>query len=153
MLLAEMLKDYKGKNPVELLALNGEDFYAVPGQMKYLELNKDKMQGIKLAVNMDGMGFKGKKTAFSFYGIGRKESKKISSIFLKNQGFMKGDMWPQGDHMVFASAGVPAAAITSENFNQLCAEITHTYRDKPSIADCGKLVDTAEALKELILKY
>ncbi|HNZ29523.1 MAG TPA: M28 family peptidase, partial [Candidatus Goldiibacteriota bacterium] len=99
MLLAEMLKDYKGKNPVELLALNGEDFYAVPGQMKYLELNKDKMQGIKLAVNMDGMGFKGKKTAFSFYGIVRKESKKISSIFLKNQGFMKGDMWPQGDHM------------------------------------------------------
>ncbi|HPN63909.1 MAG TPA: M28 family peptidase [Candidatus Goldiibacteriota bacterium] len=153
MLLAEMLKDYNGKTPVELLVLNGEDFYAVPGQMKYLELNKGKMGQIKLAVNMDGMGFKGKKTAFSFYGIAGKESKKISSVFLKNQGFIKGDMWPQGDHMVFASAGVPAAAITSENLNQLCADITHTYRDKPSIADCAKLVDTAEALKELILKY
>lgn len=151
MLLAEMLKDYKGKTPVELLALNGEDFYAVPGQMKYLELNKGKMGQIKLAVNMDGMGFKGEKTAFSFYGVGRKESGKISSVFLKKPGFINGDIWPQGDHMVFVSAGVPAAAITSENFNQLCAEITHTYRDKPSIVDCGKLVETAETLKEIII--
>ncbi|PKL91053.1 MAG: Zn-dependent exopeptidase M28 [Candidatus Goldiibacteriota bacterium HGW-Goldbacteria-1] len=150
MLLAEMMKNYTGKNRLEILALNGEDFYAVPGQMKYLKVNNNKMDKIRFVINMDAAGMKGKKTAFSFYGMQGADAVKIRRVFSDAPGFVEGSQWPQGDHMVFASFGVPAVAITSENFTQLCSEITHTDKDKPSLVDYKKLVDIAETLKKMI---
>ena len=67
MLLAELLKDYQGKKTIEILALNGEDYYSVGGQMEYLRRHQGKMDQIGLAVNLDGVGFAGHATGLSFY--------------------------------------------------------------------------------------
>ena len=37
LLLGELLKDFEGSLGVELVALNGEDYYSNPGEMQYLE--------------------------------------------------------------------------------------------------------------------
>ena len=44
LLLAELLIDYAGNNLIEIVALNGEDYYAVPGQMCYLRDYQDRFQ-------------------------------------------------------------------------------------------------------------
>ena len=58
LLLAELLGEYTGGRLIELVALNGEDYYAVPGQMLYLAQNKDRFHEILLNINIDGAGYK-----------------------------------------------------------------------------------------------
>jgi aminopeptidase YwaD len=53
--------------------------------------------------------------------------------------------------MVFAMNGIPALALTSENFNEILTEIAHTPRDRPELVDCEKLVEIAVALQELLV--
>ena len=69
LLLARLLKDYTGDRLIELVAFNGEDYYAVPGQMLYLQANQDRFQEILLNINIDGAGYKEGRSAFSFYGL------------------------------------------------------------------------------------
>ena len=57
MLLAELLGDYQGKSAVEILALNGEDYYSAGGQMEYLRRHQGSLGQISLAINLDGVGF------------------------------------------------------------------------------------------------
>lgn len=52
--------------------------------------------------------------------------------------------------MIFVQKGCPALAFTSEKMPELMATITHSARDTPEIIDTAKLVELAEALKELI---
>ena len=58
LLLAELLRDYDGKVQIELTAFNGEDYYAVPGQMLFLRQNQDRFHEILLNINIDGVGYK-----------------------------------------------------------------------------------------------
>ncbi len=67
LLLAELLADYDGKLPVELVPFNGEDNYSVAGQKLYLARNEGQMGDISLNVNLDGLGWRGSPTAYSFY--------------------------------------------------------------------------------------
>ena len=46
LLLADLLKDYRSKYQIEIVAFNGEDYYAVPGQMDYIKKNEDKFDNI-----------------------------------------------------------------------------------------------------------
>ncbi len=52
LLLAELLKDYAGKYPIELVILNGEDYYGAPGQVKYIEQNVGRFGDMLLNVNI-----------------------------------------------------------------------------------------------------
>ncbi|MBS3949718.1 MAG: M28 family peptidase [Peptococcaceae bacterium] len=49
--LADQLRDYNGKYSIELLAINGEDYYSYPGGMRYLEDNRDRLGEILLVVS------------------------------------------------------------------------------------------------------
>ena len=42
LLLAKLLEDYDGNKLIEIVAFNGEDYYAVPGQMLYINKNQDR---------------------------------------------------------------------------------------------------------------
>ncbi len=44
LLVAELLIDYDGPKSIELVAFNGEDYFAVPGQMDYIRKNQKKIQ-------------------------------------------------------------------------------------------------------------
>jgi aminopeptidase YwaD len=149
LLLAEMLRGYKGNTGIEIAAFNGEDYYSVGGQMDYLRRYGEDFAGIITALNVDDVGYKQGKTAYSLYDCPDEIKQKTHNIFGKYDGIIAGEPWYQGDHMIFVQNKIPAIAFTSEKVIELMATITHSPKDTPDIVDCGKLVELAHALHDL----
>lgn len=154
LLLADLLGAYDGDTLIELVALNGEDYYAVPGQMLYISKNRDRFNEILLNVNIDGAGYRAGKAAFSYYDLPEEIENTARDIISRFSGITEGVQWPQGDHSIFIQNGCPAIAVSSQWFteNIESQEITHTPQDNIEIVDCHKLVEIAQALN-LILTH
>ncbi|NLW33701.1 MAG: Zn-dependent exopeptidase M28 [Fibrobacter sp.] len=152
LLLAQELKNYNGNNQIELVPLNGEDYYAVPGQMDYIRMNQDKFDNIILNINIDGAGYKEGKSAFSLFDLPENLKVKVSGILNDCQRIVEGEQWPQGDHSIFVQNNCPAIAVTSKWFldNIDTQTITHTPKDNPDIVDCSNLVDITETIVKII---
>lgn len=152
MLLAELLRDYNGKRQIELAAFNGEDYFAVPGQMNYIAANEGKFGNMILDINIDGAGYQEGPSAFSEFNLPEELSVKLARIIDRYPGITSGPQWPQGDHSIFVQFGVPAVAVTSKWFidNMDNQDVTHTPKDRPEITDCHRLVEIANALNEFI---
>jgi aminopeptidase YwaD len=152
LLLADLLKDYNGNKLIELVALNGEDYYAVPGQMSYISENNERFNTILLNINIDGAGFREGLSAFSLFNPPSEIDKITKEIIKSYDRITEGIQWPQGDHSIFLQFGVPAIAVSSKWFidNINGQDITHTPKDNPAIVDCNKLVEISEALNSLI---
>jgi aminopeptidase YwaD len=152
LLLADLLKEYSGNMQIEVVALNGEDHYAAPGQMRYLHDNKDCFQEILLNINIDGAGYKEGNSAFSFYNLPQDIEKSAKTTVHDFGGITEGVKWPQGDHSIFIQHGCPAIAVSSQWFTENidAQEITHTSRDSLDIVDCSKVVEIACALDRFL---
>lgn len=150
LLLAELLKNYSGNKTIEIVALNGEDYYSNPGEQLYLRQNDGKLQEIALGINIDGLGYIKGRTAYSLYECPLEIRNVIEQTFLKDESFVQGEPWFQGDHAIFLMNGRPALALTSELVYELMSEIVHTDRDTPGIIDLEKIARTAMRLCELI---
>lgn len=148
LLLAELLAQYEGAPAVELVAFNGEDYYAAPGERLYLQENPDLSQ-LTFVANIDGAGYREGPTHFSLYecpdALAVRARERLSQY-----GLEEGPQWYQGDHTMFVMAGRPAIAITSAEINTLAAEIIHTPADSPDIVDPAKLAQIARALAALM---
>jgi aminopeptidase YwaD len=151
LLLAELLESYPGNLGIELVAINGEDYYDNPGEKQYLQNNLCKLGDILLNINLDDIGYVDGKTAYSMYDCAEQTVDVIRAAFSKHKGILEGQQWYQGDHMIFVQNKVPALAITSERFIQVLAEITHSPKDRPEMVDSARLVDVAQALHELLI--
>lgn len=152
LLLADLLSDYDGKRQIELVAFNGEDYYAVPGQMNYIAANHEKFSTMIININIDGAGYHEGLSAFSEFNLPADLYSKLLRIIESYPGITTGPQWPQGDHSIFVQFGVPAVAVSSEWFirNMECQDITHTPRDRPEITDLRKITEIAQALSEFI---
>jgi aminopeptidase YwaD len=150
LLLAEMIKDYRGKLGIEIIAFNGEDHYSLGGQMDYLNRYSDSLNQILVAINIDDVGYAKGETAYSFYGCPVGIQQKANIAFSKHRGIHEGEQWYQGDHMIFAQSQKPTIAITSDKVAELMANITHSPKDTPEIINCDKLVKLACALDDLV---
>ena len=150
LLLAEMLKDYPGTRGIEIVAINGEDYYSAGGEMDYLRRYGESIGSIILGVNIDGAGYVEGKTAFSMYGLPPELETAARSVFGRLDGLIDGDQWYQGDHMMFVQGGRPALALTSEKALEMLSTVTHSAADTPELVDCRKLVEIAAALNALI---
>lgn len=150
LLVAEMLADYRGKNSLEIIALNGEDHYSAGGQMDYLKRYGSEMPAVLVAINIDDVGFKQGKSSYSFYECKPGFEEKAEDGFRKYEGLNRGEQWFNGDHMIFVQNQVPAIAITSELTPELMRTITHTSADTPDLIDCHKLVEIAMALNDVV---
>jgi aminopeptidase YwaD len=151
LLLAELLKNYNGELGVEILAVNGEDYYGAPGQLHYLAHNQDTLKDILLAVNMDLAGYYQGNTEYSLYICPESTSQAVHQAFSKFPGIVEGQPWYQSDHSVFIQQNVPAMAITSEALIELSTNITHTPEDKPELMDPQKVAEIALALQDLLV--
>ena len=153
-LLSELLKDYTGKYQIELVALNGEDYYSVPGQMTYLKNNKDNFSDIALNINIDGAGLNKGKTAYTLINLPDARTDYVRDVFKHFPGFVEGKPWVQGDHSMFLQFGVPAIAISSEWLldNLQTQRITHTENDTVSRVDLDKVIELGNAICTLICK-
>lgn len=150
LLLAELLKDYRGPHCLEIIAINGEDHYSAAGQMDYLKRYADSLSSIHIAINIDDIGYIKGRSAFSFYQCPPPLESNAIQIFQSYPGLVAGEPWFQGDHMIFVQQGIPAIAFTSENMLELMRTITHTALDTPAIVDTNKLVELAAALNALV---
>lgn len=150
LLLAELLKDVSFNRTIEIVALNGEDYYAAPGEMLYLQ-NNPKMENIYLGINIDAAGYVDGKTAYSLYDCPEDMGDAVHRSFPGKMGFIEGMQWYQSDHSLFIMNQRPALAITSEKFMHLSTNITHTEKDAPSLVNVSKLVETASALRNLLI--
>ncbi|MFO7626608.1 MAG: M28 family peptidase [Candidatus Fermentibacteraceae bacterium] len=152
LLLAELLADYQGDRLIELAALNGEDYYAVPGQMQYIGMNRDRFGDILLNINIDGAGYRDGNSSFSFFGLPKPVMDEANRVLELFPEIVEGPQWPQGDHSIFVQMGCPALAVSSMWLitNMDTQDVTHTGKDNPGIVDCGKVVGIARALDMLI---
>ncbi len=151
LLFAEMLKARNVKQWIEMVAFNGEDNYSAGGQMDYMRRYGDELSKIALTINIDDVGYKKGKTAFSLYCSPDTLKKQAEAVFNKYQTITRGEDWYQGDHMIFVQQNIPTIAFTSDQVSELMANITHTSADVPDNVDCEQLVALAEALTELVV--
>ncbi len=147
LLLGELLADYDGERTIELVAFNGEDYYAAPGERLYVQENGD-LSGIDLVINIDGAGYHKGDTHYSLYGCDEALAARLREAF-ERHGLVEGPQWYQGDHSIFVMAGRPAVAITSD-IAEVSEQVTHTPKDAPDIVDTEKVARIAEALAALI---
>jgi len=150
LLLAELLAEYDGEPGIELVAINGEEYYNTPGQLKYLKRMRNDYSSIQLAINLDNIGYIHGRSAYSFYGVDEDMAERIRAVYAGREGFFEGPPWYQSDHGIFMAKGIPAMAITDENLVELMTEITHTEKDVPEIINLQKLVDNALMLEKTI---
>jgi len=152
MLLAELLKDYLGKYAIELVAFNGEDYYAVPGQMKYIEQNANDFSDILLNINIDGAGYKQGISSFSLFELPDDIKSIVQGIISINPALKEGLPWYQGDHSIFLQYGCPAIAVSSDWFieNVDIQDITHTPKDNLEIVNYQRVHEIALAIRDII---
>lgn len=154
LLLARLLKSYSAAKEIELVALNGEDYYAVPGQMDYVRSNENKFGNIILNINVDGAGYKEGASAFSLFGLSDNLRQSALAVINESPNIVEGALWPQGDHSIFVQYGRPAIAVSSKWFidNIDNQDITHTPKDNLDVVDSDKVVELALAINSLIMK-
>ena len=154
LLLANMLKDYSGTHPIELVAFNGEDYYGATGQRKYIEQNEGQFGNIYLNINIDGAGYKEGLSCFSPFGLPDDLQKTMNNVLVSNPDIVTGLPWYQGDHSLFIQQGCPAIAVSSDWFirNMECQEITHTPKDNLSIVNYDRVAECATGIMELIFQ-
>jgi aminopeptidase YwaD len=152
LLLSDLLRDYSGDKLIEIVAFNGEDYYAVPGQMSYISSNRISFSNILLNINIDGAGYKEGQSAFSLFNLPEELLHVVKEVIENSPGITEGVQWPQGDHSIFLQFGVPAIAVSSKWFidNIADQDITHTPKDNPGIVDCNKIVEISKALNTLV---
>lgn len=150
LLLADLLRDYAGDSEIELLAMNGEDYYGANGERLYLAQNDGNLGRILSFINMDAVGFHRARTAVSFYNQTEERLSLFRNLLKGFSGVFEGEPWFQGDHMALAMYGVPAVALTSENFMEIEENYAHTGKDVPSLVDLDALVEIARVVKLLV---
>jgi aminopeptidase YwaD len=148
--LAELLDGYEHGPTVDLVPLNGEDYYAAPGQMLWVAENEGRMDEIVLGLNADAAGCAGQRTAVSMYGCPEPIVAIVQREIEKRSSFMVGDPWPQSDHGIFIMYDVPAIAVTSENLLELGTEITHTTKDVPALVDPAEVAEISRFYRDVI---
>ena len=152
LLLAELLADYAGEMGIELVAMNGEDYFSNPGEKQWLAQNAGGFDEIVLGINVDDVGYVKGRVGYSLYDCPAEIAGTIHDVLASYPGIVKGDPWYQGDHGLFLIHQIPALAFTSELLVELMTEITHTPKDTPEMVNPAKLVAVARALRDLLLR-
>ncbi len=152
LLLAELLKDKFSKHPIELVVLNGEDYYGAPGQIKYMEQNAGKFGNMLLNINIDGAGYKEGLSCFSAFNLPANMLDTLHEVIRDTPEIEEGLPWYQGDHSMFLQNDCPAIAVSSGWFieNMECQEITHTPKDNLNIVNYERVSECALGITELI---
>jgi aminopeptidase YwaD len=150
LLLAEHLEDYAGNTGIEIVAMNGEDYFSNPGEQQYLAMNQDRLGEIVLAINLDDVGYHKGKVAYSLYECPDQITRLVDDVFSEQKRIVPGESWVQGDHSLFVMNGRPALALTTDRIAEAMAEITHTPKDTIETVNRQNLVSAARALHALL---
>ncbi len=138
---------------VELLAINGEDHFAAPGERAWLAANEGRLDAVELFLNIDGAGYRRGRTAFSFYNLDAERSDAGRRIFDGFDDLIEGPPWYQSDHAIFAMQGRPALALTTELVEEMLVELFHADTDTPDQVAPERILSIAAALEALVVAW
>ncbi len=74
----------------------------------------------------------------------------IDGMLKNNPAFKTGRQWYAGDHVMFASQGIPCLTVTSADLFDHVMELIHTGKDTAAQIDCLLIHKTAAFLAEVI---
>ncbi len=152
LLLGRLMQQTPPPVSVELVAMNGEDYFSNPGQVAYLEAYEDSIQELRLAVNCDGAGYRLGKTGISPINCREAFIRHFSQKLDAFPVLKLSDPWYQGDHMIFAPYDLPTLAITSDEIFGIIDEVIHTERDKAELVNGGYLEQVGLFLHEVLME-
>jgi len=154
LLLAELLNNYTDKYPIELVVLNGEDYYGAPGQVSYLERNKGRFDEMLLNINIDGAGYKEGWSCFSPFNLPEDMLDVLHEVLWDSPELVEGLPWYQSDHSMFLQQGCPAIAVSSKWFidHMDTQEITHTPKDNLEVVNYERVAECALGIAAFIKK-
>lgn len=152
LLIAELLKVYSGKHPIELALFNGEDYYGAPGQVKYIEQHTGGFADVLVNINIDGAGYHEGPSCFSPFQLPDTVQQALHTVLSNTPELVEGLPWYQGDHSIFLQNGCPAIAVSSQWFieNMESQEITHTPKDNLSIVNYERVAECVMGIIGLI---
>ena len=153
LLLSKLIKPEIIDCCLELLLLNGEDYYSTPGQIKYMEEYLAKDNNIILAINCDGVGLMNSKTAVAKMGLPKENEMIINKLIDQRENFEIIDPWVEGDHMLFKMNNIATVALTSKKIFEMIDNIIHTKEDKIELVDYKIINEVINFLEELIINY
>ncbi|WP_406656650.1 M28 family peptidase [Methanolobus sp. ZRKC2] len=148
--IAKRLEDVKTRSNIHIVPFNGEEYFGVSGQLKYLDYLKDNEKKVKLVINIDSPGYRDSKNALSFYNI--EEDRVNDNLSGINDDVVKGMDWYAGDHAIFAFQGIPCIAATSSNLFEEAINVTHTSKDVLANVDTSLLNRLSGDLIGILLK-
>ncbi len=114
---------------LEFVAFNGEDYYAAPGQVAYLQAAGESLYGIDLVINIDGAGLAGAANTIALFDPPAALAGQIRQAMALHPHIVEIEPWPQGDHTMFWQRGVTAVAFTTAGAWDLVGSIIHTEHD------------------------
>ena len=145
--LAESISKKEYPFKIEIVLLNGEDYYSTPGEIAYMGgLTPD----YKMAVNVDGIGLRGSATSVSFYECPEHLENRIMEIAKAAESIERIEPWPMGDHMIFAANGIPTIAMTASNIFNLLGTVIHSPEDDIKNIDFEVLENVVQFLLNCI---
>lgn len=156
LLLAQLLAPSRHNSlpiGVELLAVNGEDHFAAPGEMAWLEANEGSLDDVALMINIDGAGYRKGDSSFSLYNVEGAIADHVRASLGARNDIAEGPQWLQSDHAIFAMQGRAAVAITSERVQEMLAVLFHSEHDTPEQVDVNRIVSIALAVEALIVNW
>lgn len=138
---------------VEVLAVNGEDHFAGPGEVAWLADNEGHLDAIELFINIDGAGYRRGGTAFSFYNVDDRRAAATRELFGGFDDLVEGPPLYQSDHAIFAMQGRPALAFTTEFIDEMLGELFHADTDTIDQVAPERITSIATALERLITTW
>ena len=136
-----------------MVPLYGEEHYEVSGQLAYLAHRPPSPDTTQLVVNLDGLGHRDSRSAFSFYNFDSGVPGALSEAIEAAPRMTTGDQWYAGDHAVFAFGGIQCIAVTSSNLMEEVIRLTHTPQDTVELVDGSLLEETASVVAEILVRF
>lgn len=136
--------------PLELVCFNGEDQYAAPGEVAYIEAGRLDPGRVRLAINLDGIGLAGYPASLAFFACPPPLESGAREVLASFSDLVEVDPWPAGDHMVFCMGGVPSMAVSSAVPPDALDAVLHTPVDTLDQVDVALVARTARAVEALV---
>lgn len=136
--------------PLEFVLFNGEEHYAAPGEVAYIEAGRLDPARVRLAINLDGIGLAGYTASLALFGCSPTLEVAVRAILADLPDLVEVDPWPAGDHMVFWMRGVPSMAISSAAPPDALDLVLHTPTDTLDQVDAALVARTANAIEVLV---
>lgn len=147
---AQLLSDYDGPYRLELIPMNGEDYFGSSGEHLFVAANEGRWEELLGVVNMDAIGARGSRTAASMYSVGKRGTELIGRVVRRHPTVSLGEQWWESDHSIVVAHGRPTVALTSTSFRELCATVTHTEHDTLDRVDPSLVAAAAEFVADLM---